>query len=214
MKKVLRDQRLFHRFNVLPNTAKEAFSCTTSADYDHDQLKIQCEDEGDKDYDNFYVLFCSTCSKDKYPDFIKKFKDHLPENPKIEDIQEHWDELITVDSTVAQDHDFCVCIIPNDPSVIASPNNRWFILRPVEHADKYHKLKETELSRKHSVPTENQNPPPADIFVKKKCNNTLVGKVVQLATYKNCSQIGSKGGEKVKITVKGGNIKFTQKTLL
>ena len=24
------------------------------------------------------------------PDFIKKFKDHLPENPKIEDIQEHW----------------------------------------------------------------------------------------------------------------------------
>ena len=68
----------------------------TSADYDHDKLKIQCEDEGDKGYDDFYVLFCSTCSKDKCPDFIKKFKDHLPENPKIEDIQEHWDELITV----------------------------------------------------------------------------------------------------------------------
>ena len=71
---------------------------------------------------------------------------YLPENPKIEDIQEHWDELITVDSTVAQDHDFCGCIIPNDPSIIAGPNNRWFILHPVEHADKYHKLKETELS--------------------------------------------------------------------
>ena len=100
------------------------------------------------------------------------------------------------------------------PSVIAGPNNRRFILRPVEHADKYHKLKETELSRKRPAPTENQNPPPADIVVKKKCTNTLVGKGGQLATYENCSQIGSKGGEKVKITVKDGNIRFTQKTLL
>ena len=211
MKKVLKDQKLFHRFNALPNAVKEAFSFTTSAGYDHDKLKNQCEDEGDKGYDKFYVLFCSTYSKDKYPDFIKKFKDHQPENPKIEDIQEHWDEVITGDSTVAQDHDFCGCIIPNDPSVIAGPNNRRFILRPVEHADKYHKYKETELSRKRPAPTENQNPPPADIIVKKKCTNTLVGKGGQLATYENCSQIGSKGGEKVKITVKGGNIKFTQK---
>ena len=86
---------LFHYFNVFPNSVREAFSFITSADYDHDKLKIRCEDEKDKGYDN-YVSFCSTCSKDKYPDFIKKFKYHLPENPKIEDIQEHWDELITV----------------------------------------------------------------------------------------------------------------------
>ena len=124
MKKVLKDQKLFHRFNIFSNATKEAFSFTTSADYDHEKLKIQFEGEGDKGYDNFYVLFCSTCSKDKYPDFIKKFKDHLPENPKIEDIQEHWDELITVDSTVAQDYDSCGCIVPNDPSVFAGPNNR------------------------------------------------------------------------------------------
>ena len=77
MKKELKDQKLFHRFNVFPNAVKEAFSFTTSADYDHDKLKSQCEDEGDKGYDNFYILLCSTCSKDKYPDFIKKFKDHL-----------------------------------------------------------------------------------------------------------------------------------------
>ena len=62
------------------------------------------------------------------------------------------------------------------PSVIAGPNNRWFILHPVEHADKYHKLKETELSWKRPAPTENQSPPPADIVVKKKCTNTLVTK--------------------------------------
>ena len=155
MKKVLRDQKLFRCFNVFPNAVKKAFSFTTSADYDHDKLKIQCEDEGGKGYDNFYVLFCSACSKDKYPDFIKKFKDHLPENPKTEDIREHWDELITVDSTFAQDHDFCGCIIPNDPSVNAAPNHRRFILRPIEHADKYHKLKETELSRKRPAPTGN-----------------------------------------------------------
>ena len=44
-------------------------------------------------------------------------------------------------------------------------------------------------------------------------HKTLVRKGGQLATYKNCSQIGSKGGEKVKITVKGGNIKFTKKKI-
>ena len=56
MKKVLKDQKLFHPFNVFPNAVKEAFSFTTSADYDHDKLKIQCEDEGDKGYDNFCFI--------------------------------------------------------------------------------------------------------------------------------------------------------------
>ena len=136
MEKVLKNQKLFHRFNVFPNAVKEAFSFTTSADYNNEKLKIQCEDEGDKGYDNLYVLFCSTCSKGKYLDFTKKFKDHLPENPKIEHIQEHWNELVIVDGTVAQDHDFCGCIIPKDPSVIAGPNNRRCILCPVEYPDK------------------------------------------------------------------------------
>ena len=44
MKKVPKDQKLFHPFNVFPNAVKEAFSFTTSADYEHDKLKIQCED--------------------------------------------------------------------------------------------------------------------------------------------------------------------------
>ena len=64
-KNVLKDQKLFHGFSVFPNAVKEAFSFTTSADYDHDKLKRQCEDEGDKGYDDFYVLFCSICSKDQ-----------------------------------------------------------------------------------------------------------------------------------------------------
>ena len=169
IKKVLKDQKLFNHFNVFPNAVKEAFSFTTSADYDHDKLKIQCEDEEDRGYDKFYVLFCSTCSKDKYP-----------ENPKIEDIEKHWDELITVDSTVAQDHDFCGCIIPNDPSVITGCNNRWFIFCPVEHADKYHKLKETELSQKWPAVTENKNPPPADILSRKSAPTHLLEKVANL----------------------------------
>ena len=64
-KNVLKDQKLFHGFSVFPNAVKEAFSFTTSADYDHDKLKRQCEDEGDNGYDEFYVLFCSICSKDQ-----------------------------------------------------------------------------------------------------------------------------------------------------
>ena len=74
-------------------------------------------------------------------------------------------------------------------------------------------MKETELSQKHPASTENQNPIPADIVVKKKCTNTLVGKSGQHATYENCSQTASMGEKKVKITAKGGNIKFTQKKL-
>ena len=74
MKKVLKDQKLFHCFDVLPNAVKESFSFTTGADYNHDKLKIQYKDEGDKGYGNFYVLFCSTCSKDKYPDLSKNSK--------------------------------------------------------------------------------------------------------------------------------------------
>ena len=35
MEKVLKNQKLFHRFNVFPNAVKEAFSFTTSADYYH-----------------------------------------------------------------------------------------------------------------------------------------------------------------------------------
>ena len=116
----------------------------------------------------------------EYPDFIKKFKRHLPENPKIEGIQEHWDAPIFLDSTVAQDHDFCGCVIPNDPSIIAGPNNRRFILRPVEHADKYHKLKETELSQKWPAVTENKNPPPADILSRKSAPTHLLEKVANL----------------------------------
>ena len=54
--KSTQNQKLFHCFNVFPNAVKEAFSFTTSADYDHDKLKIQCEDEGDKGYDNFCFI--------------------------------------------------------------------------------------------------------------------------------------------------------------
>ena len=42
--KSTQNQKLFHCFNVFPNAVKEAFSFTTSADYEHDKLKSQCED--------------------------------------------------------------------------------------------------------------------------------------------------------------------------
>ena len=52
------------------------------------------------------------------------------------------------------------------------------------------------------------------LLSRKSAPTHLLQKGGQFATYKNGSQIGSKGGEKVKITMKGGNIKFTQKALL
>lgn len=212
MSNLLEDKKLYHRFNVLPNAIKAAFSLTSADDYNNENLSINCEDEGDKGYDNFYILFCSSCKRDKYPDFIKRFQHLLPENPKIEDIQEHWDEFIAVDATVAHEHDFCGCILPNNPTIIADPNNRRFILRPVEHSDKYHLSKETtESSRKHPAESSSSSD---DVVVKKTCTNTLLGKGGQLTTIENCSQIGTtKDGDKVKITDKSGKIKFTQKNI-
>ena len=116
MKKLLTEQRLTQRFTVLPTAVKEAFSLATSSDYDQKNLKIECKDEGDKGYDNFYVMFCTKCSKDRFPKFIEKFKEHLPENLQIQDIQEHWDKLVAVDNTVPHELDLCGCILPNDPS--------------------------------------------------------------------------------------------------
>ena len=45
-------------------------------------------------------VYCITCVKDNNPEFVKKYKDCLSENPKIEDIQEHWNELIAADGGV------------------------------------------------------------------------------------------------------------------
>ena len=50
----------------------------------------------------------------------------------------HWDELVEQDSTVKSVADYCGCILPNQVDIIAFPNNRRFILHPIEHAGSYH----------------------------------------------------------------------------
>ena len=47
--------------------------------------------------------------------------------------------MIAKDSNaISQYVDLCGTIIPNDVNIIAGPNNRRFILRPVDHANKNH----------------------------------------------------------------------------
>ena len=217
IKNLLEEERSSHRFSILPNAVKEAFLLSNSADYDKDNLKIVCTDDGDKGYNDFYILFCTKCMKNN-SEFIKKYQEYLPENPKIEDIQENWDKLIAADCKVAHYADYCGCIVPNEPEVIAAPNNRRFILRPTEHSEKYHKMVNTAT---HTTPSEggSKRPLENDTTIeispsKKSCNkNILLNSSGQLRTYENCSVTGTSNNQKVKVTVKGQGLKFTQKTI-
>ena len=68
---------------------------------------------------------------------VKKFPSILPTSPSIKDIQDSWDQMIAEDPSIEKEVDICGTLLPNDPSIIAGPNNRRFILRPADHADKY-----------------------------------------------------------------------------
>ena len=136
----------------------------------------------------------------------------LPDNPGVEHLQEHWDEIISVDKSAGWSVDFCKCVIPNNEEVVAGPNGRRYILRPCDHANKHHKSElapSTSLSslssssRKQSL-VDDETPP----------TNTLVNSCGVMRTYENCTQFGTSGkGEKVKITVKSNAVKFSQPTI-
>ena len=49
----------------------------------------------------------------------------------------HWDDLLALEPSIKECADYCGCILPNFPGIIAGTNSRRFILRP---AASHHKV--------------------------------------------------------------------------
>ena len=128
----------------------------------------------------------------------------LPDQPTVEVLQEHWDQIIAADKKAGWSADFCGCILPNHEDVVAGPNNRRFILRPCDHANKHHKQERATSSS--SLPLVARKRP---IDAASSSSNTLINSSGVVRTKENCSQIGTTStGKKVKTTIKNSAIQF------
>ena len=159
MKDLLQKERNSNK-KAIPLDVKEALGLTNDENFDQNDLKLVCEDDGDKGFDTFLVLYCEDCVKQSLPWLAKRFSSQLPDSPTITDLQDSWDELFKTDPSIAKDVDLCGTVLPNNPTIIAGPNNRRFILRPVDHADKNKSVHNKEPAAKRPLPT-----PPASAGV-------------------------------------------------
>ena len=91
----------------------------------------------DQGFMEFFVIFCQKChifdtGYMKY--FITKHKDFLSDDPKLMDIWDNRDKLVSKHSSEMKYIEIAGCIFPNEPDVNASPNERYYIIRSVEHS--------------------------------------------------------------------------------
>ena len=90
----------------------------------------------------------------------------------------HWDKLYAEFPSISEEVDVCWYWLPNVEIVKAAPNSRRFILRPTEHARKYHFSPD--------IPTHSSTHSTLDSFVTSK-KNTLVSIDGDLSTKNNCT---------------------------
>ena len=206
VKKLMAEERTSNKV-AIPMEVKEGLQLTDS-NFDPADVKVTCEDEGDKGFGTFYVLYCDKCTSEKVPtDFVKRHSAHLPENPTITDLQDHWDEIVAADPHAAWCADVCGCLIPNEPSTLAGPNARRFILRPIDHANKHHK----DIPK----PTATKRPAPSvsgSVMVPAKINTIDIVEVGSSDSKQKvpkarseCTKRGFVAGKAADVFVKGGN---------
>ena len=68
----------------------------------------------------------------------------------------------------------CGCILPNHVDIIAFPNNRRFILHPIEDAGSYHIVEQAVKAGQSSEPKKRPSPDPAPQTFSKKASNTII----------------------------------------
>ena len=54
-------------------------------------MKLKINHEGNKDIKKFVYFSCCVCHKDKLPGLLVKYKEKLPNAPKISYLIENWD---------------------------------------------------------------------------------------------------------------------------
>ena len=117
---------------MIPDGVKEKLGLTENDFKDKIQfIKVSIGHEVSKAFETFDHVFCKVCTKSILPNFIKKHKEKLPEDPKISDFISNWDNLNAKESMI----DLCGCILHKEEHVNAEPNARRFLVRPNEHAN-------------------------------------------------------------------------------
>ena len=81
-------------------------------------MKLTITNNGNKEI----TSICSICPKDKLSVFLDKYKDRLPDNSKINDLIEAWNNLGLSTDTI----DLHGCNLPDQSDVHVAPNGHRF----------------------------------------------------------------------------------------
>ena len=103
---------------AIPVDVKESMKLTGN-NFDAADVKVTCEDDGDKGFGTFYLLYCDKCQKDN---LLSKFSKYLPADPTITDLHDRWDEIMAEEPSLGKYADTCGCFVPNEKEVHAGPN--------------------------------------------------------------------------------------------
>ena len=120
-------------FQALPVEVKEGMPSLQQAFYNPKAMTVSCSNDGDLGYSRFYWLYCTFCMSNVLPGVLELCKDKLPEVPKVEDLIDEWDNIISSNRKVGEFIEVCGTFLPNKADVMAMPNNNKYILRPTNH---------------------------------------------------------------------------------
>lgn len=130
--------KCYHSFNILPLAVKEKFNIKDES-YDPKKMKLTLHSSGNRGVKEFWYAYCKVCQS-KVDGIIRKNKDKLPSNAKIEHLMDNWD-LFGLSSEIM---DLVGCVIPDgdkEKDVFVGLNARKYLMRPYEHSNKFHKEK-------------------------------------------------------------------------
>ena len=101
--------------------------------------QYSCIVERNKGFGTFYLVYCVHCVQTKLSLFWEMYKQHLPDQPKIETLLDMWDELQSKEKSIGRKTAGQLTLPPAKWIVVNTfLNNRCFILRPMEHWNLYH----------------------------------------------------------------------------
>ena len=105
-------------------------------DYDPKDVVISVESEGNCGSAEFHSLYCTKCHSVNgfLSHFKEKYKQYLPPDPKLKDIWDKWDLIVSKNKKVMKYVDILGCVLPNDLNIRAGPNGKKYIARPYLHA--------------------------------------------------------------------------------
>ena len=107
---------------------------------------MQWTNTGDQGFGTFYWLNSTYCINHSVPTALETYKSYLPESAKLEDSMTHWDEIEVNHKKIIYWKEVCRTVLPNEPDIIADPNDCKLILMPVD----YSKMKHYQILAKGS----------------------------------------------------------------